>query len=99
MKMIDVEKTVGDFHMNISQMEIQEGLIHGLIGANGCGKTTLAKLLMGLIKPDKGTIDLGDLNPRDITMTSQRPYLIHSSVFDNLVYPLKIRNANRYSSC
>ncbi|MBP8294810.1 MAG: ATP-binding cassette domain-containing protein [Burkholderiales bacterium] len=31
----------------------------GLIGPNGCGKTTLLKLILGGIKPDSGTVDRG----------------------------------------
>lgn len=32
----------------------------GIIGPNGCGKSTLMKLLMGEIKPDSGTIEIGE---------------------------------------
>lgn len=38
--------------------EIKKGELVGLIGANGAGKTTILKLLSGLIKPDKGTISI-----------------------------------------
>ena len=31
----------------------------GIIGPNGCGKSTLLNLLLGRLKPDSGTIDLG----------------------------------------
>ena len=31
----------------------------GIVGANGCGKTTLVKLLLGELRPNSGTIDLG----------------------------------------
>ena len=43
------------------------------------------------IAPDSGTIDFEGLRPTDITMTSQRPYLMHASVYDNIIYPLKLR--------
>lgn len=32
----------------------------GVTGPNGCGKSTLMKLITGIIKPDNGTIDIGD---------------------------------------
>ena len=45
---------------------------------------------MGITAPDSGSIDYEGLRPSDITMMSQRPYLMHASVYDNIVYPLKI---------
>ena len=36
--------------------EIEAGQITGLVGADGAGKTTLMRLLGGLLKPDSGTI-------------------------------------------
>lgn len=41
------------------QMEIPEGKIVGLLGRNGVGKTTLVKVIMGLLPIDKGTITFG----------------------------------------
>lgn|GEM_PF-2131724 len=40
---------------NIS-LEIQSGEIFGLLGPNGAGKTTLVNQLLGLTRPDSGTI-------------------------------------------
>ena len=73
-------------------MHLEPGKIYGLIGANGCGKTTLIKMLAGLLPPDGGSIDYEGLTQRDITMVSKTPYLLHDSVYENLVYPLKIRH-------
>ena len=36
------------------------GKITALTGENGCGKTTLARIIMGILKPEKGTVMLGD---------------------------------------
>lgn len=91
MRIIEVEKRVGDFQMKIPELEIERGLIHGFIGSNGSGKTTAAKLIMGILKPDKGRIDYEGLSMRQITMTSQRPYLMHDSVYANLIYPCRLR--------
>ena len=41
-------------------LEIKEGSINVLLGLNGCGKTTLIKLLAGLQKPTNGTIFYDD---------------------------------------
>ncbi len=39
---------------------IEEGSIVGLLGPNGCGKTTLIKILTGLIKDHKGTVKINN---------------------------------------
>jgi len=37
-------------------LEVDKGEIIGLIGPSGCGKTTFLKILLGLVKPEKGEI-------------------------------------------
>lgn len=51
----NVCKNYKDFEMNCS-MEIKRGMVTGLIGRNGAGKTTVFKALLGLIKTDSGSI-------------------------------------------
>lgn len=43
--------------------EIEEGSIVGLLGPNGCGKTTLIKILTGLIKDHTGMIKIANEEP------------------------------------
>ena len=91
MKITDLEKNVGSFNLKIDDLYIKPGLVHGLAGHNGSGKTVLLKLIMGILEPDRGTIDLDGMDRRNMTMMSQRPYLLTGSVYDNIVYPLKLR--------
>lgn len=42
--------------INGLNFEVKEGMVHGLLGVNGTGKTTLANLLMGICYPDDGSI-------------------------------------------
>jgi ABC-2 type transport system ATP-binding protein len=44
--------------VNNLSMEVPEGSIYGFLGPNGSGKTTTIKLLLGLIIPSAGTIDV-----------------------------------------
>ncbi|MFB6286400.1 MAG: ABC transporter ATP-binding protein [Candidatus Bipolaricaulia bacterium] len=37
-------------------LQVQQGEIFGLLGPNGAGKTTLIRMLLGIFRPDKGTI-------------------------------------------
>lgn len=39
-------------------MEVQKGAFIGVVGPNGSGKSTLIKLILGLLKPQKGTVSL-----------------------------------------
>ena len=91
MRITELRKKVGKTDLYIEDLKIESGMIHGLVGPNGCGKTTLLKVIMGITEPDSGSIDYEGLKPSDITMMSQRPYLMHANVYENIVYPLKIR--------
>ena len=44
-------------------LNIEKGKITGLIGADGAGKTTLIRLVIGLLVPDSGEISTLGLNP------------------------------------
>ena len=37
-------------------LQVERGEIHGLLGANGAGKTTIIKCLNGMFKPDEGLV-------------------------------------------
>ena len=53
----NVEKRYKDFQFHLS-MQIPEGKIVGLVGKNGAGKSTAIKLILGLVKPDNGNIQV-----------------------------------------
>ncbi len=63
-KVIEVKnlrKTFGDrLLFDDVTFTVPTGSIVGIIGANGMGKSTLFKLLMGIEKPDGGEIELGE---------------------------------------
>ena len=49
--------------LNGLTMKVEHGSIYGLLGASGCGKTTLLKCLIGMMKPTTGTIDIFGRRP------------------------------------
>jgi len=47
-----------DFALRGVSAAIPRGSLTGLLGPNGCGKTTLLKLLSGVLQPEQGTVTL-----------------------------------------
>ena len=52
-------KTIAVDNLNF---EIQKGKIIGLLGPNGCGKSTTIGMMLGLIKPTSGTVIINHKN-------------------------------------
>ena len=74
---------------------VEPGESVAIIGASGCGKTTLIKLLLGLLRPTEGTIrvgghDLHSLGPRNVRTivgaVMQDDQLFAGSVADNISF-------------
>lgn len=53
------------FVLRSVDLEIRKGEYVGLIGPNGCGKTTLVKHFNALLSPGKGDVWIDELNTRD----------------------------------
>jgi lipopolysaccharide export system ATP-binding protein len=49
-------------------VEIAAGEIVGLLGPNGAGKTTTFSMVVGLVRPDRGRVRLGDSDLTDLPM-------------------------------
>lgn len=53
----DVSKNFGGLAaLGDVNLTVEEGTIHSIIGPNGAGKSTLLNVLVGLLKPDVGTV-------------------------------------------
>jgi ABC-2 type transport system ATP-binding protein len=50
-------------------LEIPRGVICGLLGPNGSGKTTSIRMIMGILHPDEGRVDLFGTDPDEIRRT------------------------------
>ena len=90
LRAVSLTKIIGSFSLSIDDLHIESPGVYGLIGPNGCGKSTTAKMLCGILRPGGGKIETS-LDRRDITMISQKPYIMDDTVHSNLAYPLKLR--------
>lgn len=76
-------------------LRIEPGEAVAIVGASGCGKTTLVKLLLGLLKPTEGTIRIGGQNlhkagpaniRRIVGAVMQDDQLFGGSIADNISF-------------
>lgn len=86
--------------LDIEKLEIEKGKITGIIGPNGSGKSTLLHIIAGLDEKYSGTIEydqqvIGQKLYSKMTLVSQKPYLFRRKVYENIEYPLKIRQVNK----
>jgi ATP-binding cassette subfamily C protein len=85
-------------------LTVREGEHLAVVGPSGIGKSTMAGLVCGLLRPDAGTVELGGASadrvpPRLRTLIPQEAYVFSGSVWDNLTYlcpaaePAAVRHA------
>ena len=88
--------------------EVRRGEVFGLLGPNGSGKSTTVKLLLGLLNPTKGHIEVFGHSPRHVQTKSRIGYLPEESYlyrylnsretldfFGNLFHLSKAERSNR----
>jgi ABC-type (unclassified) transport system, ATPase component len=92
--------------VNNVSVQVEQGEIVGLLGPNGAGKTTSFYMIVGLIKPNEGTIYLDQQNITDLPMYQRAKlgigYLAQeASVFrkltveENIMAPLEMRDMSK----
>ena len=74
-------------------LSVDAGQSLGLVGQSGAGKSTVAALLLRFFDPQRGRVEIGDVDIRDypletlrglIAVVSQDTYLFHGTVEENL---------------
>ena len=97
----NLKKSFGDTHAvdNVS-LQIKAGEIYGLVGADGAGKTTTMRLLVGALKADSGEVNICgyDINKQTEDARSQFGYLSQRfsmyedlSVLENIRFFAEVR--------
>jgi ABC-2 type transport system ATP-binding protein len=93
LKLTDLQKRLGKFDLGPINLEIEQGTTMGFIGPNGAGKSTTIHCILGLLKPNKGSIEVCEtiVNPNDADwkksvgfVLSQQGFYERLTVADNL---------------
>lgn len=67
--------------LTVSRFEFEKGKIYAVVGANGSGKSTFAKVLAGAIKADSGSVETDGV----IRYSPQKNYAFRMSTLKNVV--------------
>ena len=75
--------------VNDVTLRIAPGATFAIVGESGCGKTTLARILLRLLEPDEGKVlfkgmDLLGLSPKDIRTHRRQMQMIFQDPFASL---------------
>lgn len=87
LEVTDLIKRYGDkTALDVPRLKIVRGETFGLVGSNGAGKTTFLRMVLDLLKPDLGAVQLGGINVRSSSEWKQYTgsYLDESFILDYL---------------
>jgi ABC-2 type transport system ATP-binding protein len=72
-KLSGVSKRYGDVTaVDYLDLEVRRGEVFGLLGPNGSGKSTTLKMILGLVKPDSGSVNVLGINVEDDPVAVKR---------------------------
>ena len=83
---IDIKNVTVAYHgkvaLHSASIQLEEGVICGLVGMNGAGKSTLFKAIMGFVKPARGNVLIQGLPIRQVQKQNLVAYVPQSEEVD-----------------
>jgi molybdate/tungstate transport system ATP-binding protein len=103
----NVRAVLGNFVLEIEELEVRRGEYFVILGPSGVGKTLLLNIIAGILKPQRGKIvvdgrDVTNEPPerRGIALVPQEYALFpHMTVYENIAYGLRVRKVPKDVVC
>ena len=96
-KSFDEESVLRDLSLNVAAHETLS-----VLGKSGCGKTTLLKIIAGILEADHGTVLLNDASVHEVVPHKRNAVYLyqetllfpHMNVFENIAFGLRVRKVD-----
>ncbi|MEM9016107.1 MAG: ABC transporter ATP-binding protein [Verrucomicrobiota bacterium] len=99
------------FRLTVDRVDVEPGKTVAIVGASGSGKTTFVHLLSGILAPESGEIEIGEIVVSNLLPAERREFrlgkigqipqhfalLDYLTVFDNILVPVLLRDGPPYS--
>ena len=96
-----------EFRLAVPEFSVPSGERVAIVGPSGSGKTTLLNLLAGILAPDQGKVQVGEVAVSDLGDAGRRDFRISNigfvfqdfelldylSILDNILHPYRITSA------
>lgn len=77
-------------------LDVEDGELFAIVGPNGCGKTTVLRIIAGLIEPDEGDIYIDDTRVNNLSPVERGVRMVFQ---DYALYPhMKVYNEDKNSN-
>ncbi len=91
MKNVDFSYEKDKQVLNNININIEEGSVNALVGESGSGKSTIAKLISGFWDVDSGSISIGNVNIKDMSL-EKLSNIISYVAQDNFLFDMSIKD-------